>query len=84
MDFRLVDDEHRPLSRASLKEVLGADRVFDTVETHRRAVDGRLFGLGEERFLRMIEFVLQLRKPKLAALLDPDRISLLLSQSLAR
>jgi uncharacterized protein (TIGR02680 family) len=81
-DFALLDDEDRPLSRTALKQALGADHVFDTVEAHRRAVDARLFGLGEDRFHRMIELVLQLRKPKLAALLDPERISHLLSLSL--
>lgn len=82
IDLTLLDDEDRPLSRTALKQALGADHVFDTVEAHRRAVDARLFGLGEDRFHRMIELVLQLRKPKLAALLDPERISHLLSLSL--
>jgi uncharacterized protein (TIGR02680 family) len=82
VDLHLLDDERRPVSRPALRQLLGGEQVFDTVEAHRRAVDARLFGLGEARYHGMLELVLQLRKPKLAALLDPDRISLLLSQSL--
>lgn len=82
VDLYLLDDERRPLSRSALKQLLGADHVFDTVDAHRRAVDARLFGLGDERYHGMLELVLQLRKPKLAKDMNPDQVSDQLSTSL--
>jgi hypothetical protein len=82
VDMALHDADRRPLSRRGLREALGPEAVHETVDAHRRAVDAALFGLGDERFGTMLDLVLQLRKPKLAALLDPEQISELLSRSL--
>lgn len=82
VDVALYDADRRPLSRRGLREALGPEAVHETVDAHRRAVDAALFGLGDERFGTMLDLVLQLRKPKLAALLDPEQISELLSRSL--
>lgn len=81
-DFTLVDGERRPLSKASLEKVLAHGSVVSTAVEHRRRVDARLFGLGETRYEALLELILTLRRPKLAADLDPDQVSKVLTQGL--
>jgi uncharacterized protein (TIGR02680 family) len=59
-----------PLTQRQLAEALGErGRVYETATEYRRAVDERLFRLGE-RYDALIELLLQLRQPKLAEKLD--------------
>jgi uncharacterized protein (TIGR02680 family) len=75
VDFALLDAEDRPLTRKQLAAQIGADAIRDTSAEHRAALDGRLFGLGAERFDQLLNLVLTLRRPQLAKNLDPQRLS---------
>ncbi len=80
-DFELVDAEERPHARRGLVEALGADAVHERATDYRRAVDARLFGLGE-RYEAMLDLVLTLRRPQLAKDLDPKKLSAVLADGL--
>lgn len=80
-DFELVDAEDRPHARRGLVEALGADAVHERATDYRRAIDARLFGLGE-RYEAMLDLVLTLRRPQLAKDLDPKKLSLVLADGL--
>lgn len=78
----LLDDSRRPLEERALRQQLGEEHVYKTRDAHRRAVDGRLFSLGEERYEAMLELIVALRRPQLAKELDPVSLSVVLSEGL--
>jgi uncharacterized protein (TIGR02680 family) len=79
--LELVDAEDRPLTRRALVEALGVEAVHERASDYRKAVDARLFGLGE-RYEAMLDLVLTLRRPQLAKDLDPKKLSQVLAEGL--
>lgn len=83
VDFDLVDVARVPHNKTLLREVLdGIGFVSETGREHRRAVDAALFGFGDDRYLALVELLLQLRRPQLSAKLDLNSLSGLLTASL--
>jgi uncharacterized protein (TIGR02680 family) len=82
VDFSLIDADDRPLNRRDLISQLGVERVYDSPEEYRRAVDARLFGLGPARYEQLLDLVLTLRKPQLAKDLNPVELSRTLQRGL--
>jgi uncharacterized protein (TIGR02680 family) len=81
-DFSLIDAGDRPLNRRDLLAALGPERVFDSTEDYRHAIDARLFGLGPARYEQLLDLVLTLRKPQLAKDLNPVELSRTLQRGL--
>jgi hypothetical protein len=66
-DLWLITPDRWALTRERLIEALGArGRVYDTAKDYRRAVDERLFQLGEERYRALMDTLIQLRQPQLS------------------
>ncbi|KOS55040.1 TIGR02680 family protein [Rhodococcus rhodochrous] len=82
VDFSLLDEADRPLTRRQLIEEVGADTVTDRPVDYRAAIDARLFGLGIERYEQLINLILTLRRPQLAKNLDPKGLSQALTDGL--
>ncbi len=83
-DLWLVTPEQTALSQERLTEAIGArGQVFKTAQAYRRAVDERLFGLGEERYEALVETLIQLRQPQLSKQPNEDRLSAALTEALA-
>ena len=83
-DLWLVTPERTALSHERLMEAIGArGQVFKTAQAYRRAVDERLFGLGEERYEALVETLIQLRQPQLSKQPNEDRLSAALTEALA-
>lgn len=64
-DCSFITPERAVLRRTQLKEEL-ADKgghFFDRADDYRRAVDQRLFQLGEERYRVLVDTLIQLRHP---------------------
>ncbi|GAA1072194.1 TIGR02680 family protein [Nocardiopsis metallicus] len=74
VDFGLLATDGRPLTERQLKAALGEDAHHSTAADYRRAVDARLFGLGE-RYVQLLDLLLALRRPLLAKDLDPEKVS---------
>ncbi len=70
----LVTPERTALSKERLGEALsGHGQLYDTAREYRRAVDARLFRLGD-RYDALIDTLIQLRQPQLSK--KPDEASL--------
>lgn len=82
VDFGLLATDGRPLTERQLKGVLGEDAFRSTAADYRRAVDARLFGLGE-RYVQLLDLLLALRRPLLAKDLDPEKVSETLTSGLS-
>ncbi|GAA1971749.1 TIGR02680 family protein [Amycolatopsis minnesotensis] len=82
VDFSLLGNDDRPLTKKQLVAEIGADQVTDSPPLHRAAIDARLFGLGAERYEQLLTLVLTLRRPQLAKNLDPKGLSRTLSDGL--
>ena len=83
-DCSFITPERAVLRRAQLKEEL-ADKgghFFDRAEDYRRAVDQRLFQLGEERYRILVDTLIQLRHPQLTKTPDETRLSSALTAAL--
>ncbi|MEU3018947.1 TIGR02680 family protein [Nocardiopsis sp. NPDC007018] len=74
VDFGLLSADDRPLTERQLKAALGEDAHHSTAADYRRAVDARLFGLGD-RYVQLLDLLLALRRPLLAKDLDPEKVS---------
>lgn len=74
VDFGLLSADDRPLTERQLKTALGEDAHHNSAADYRRAVDARLFGLGE-RYVQLLDLLLALRRPLLAKDLDPEKVS---------
>ncbi len=83
-DLWLLAPERSVLGRERLAEQL-ADRgqLFDTVTDYRRAVDERLFRLGEARYRALMDTLIQLRQPQLSRQPDEHKLSDALTEALA-
>ena len=75
VDFPLLLDDDRPLTKKQLAERIGEDNVFDKAGDYRQRIDDVLFGLGSERYEQMLNLILTLRRPQLAKGLDPKALS---------
>ncbi|WP_160051691.1 TIGR02680 family protein [Nocardiopsis sp. FR26] len=82
VDFGLLASDGRPLTERQLKTVLGETAHHSTAADYRRAVDARLFGLGE-RYVQLLDLLLALRRPLLAKDLDPEKVSDTLTSGLS-
>lgn len=81
-DFHLVGAGGFPLNRDRLADLLGDSHVFDTARRYRRAVDEKLFHLGEERYGALVDLLIQLRQPQLSKRPDPRALSAALTEAL--
>jgi uncharacterized protein (TIGR02680 family) len=82
-DLFLVSEGGYPVTRERLTELLGATEcLHTTAKAYRKAVDGRLFGLGERRYAALLDLLVQLRKPQLSRDLDERHLSKALSDAL--
>ncbi|WP_017570453.1 TIGR02680 family protein [Nocardiopsis halotolerans] len=82
VDFGLLASDGRPLTERQLKGALGEAAFQSTAADYRRAVDARLFGLGE-RYVQLLDLLLALRRPLLAKDLDPEKVSETLTSGLS-
>lgn len=81
-DLFLIDNG-RSVSRERLGQALGnVGQLYDRAADYRRAIDERLFHLGEQRYGALLDLLLQLRQPQLAKKPDPNRLSQALSDAL--
>ena len=66
-DFALTDATRVALGPARLAEALGeSGQVYNSKGEYRRAVDEKLFGLGQRRYSELVELLLQIRAPQLS------------------
>lgn len=66
-DLSLIGQGRVVLARDRLAEALGdRGRIYDTKGEYRRALDEKLFNLGERRYAELIELLLQIRAPQLS------------------
>ncbi len=80
--LELKSSDGVPLTQRQLAEKLGdSGQVFETASEYRRAVDEKLFRLGE-RYDALIDLLLQLRQPKLAEKLDIVQLESMLREAL--
>ncbi|PSL06857.1 uncharacterized protein (TIGR02680 family) [Haloactinopolyspora alba] len=82
-DLQLLDASRTALSRERLTEAIGdRGRVYDHKRDYRRAVDERLFGLGERRYDALVDLLVQLRQPQLSKRPNERALSDALTESL--
>lgn len=82
-DFWLISPQRAVLTRDRLNEALsGCGRIFDTAAAYRRAVDERLFHLGEVRYGALMDTLIQLRQPQLSKRPNEDSLSDALTEAL--
>ena len=82
-DLWLVSATHTALTRERLVEALGKHgQVFQTAREYRRAVDERVFRLGEARYDALMDTLIQLRQPQLSKRPDEGTLSSALSNAL--
>jgi len=80
----LIDDRRAVLGKERLAQALdGSGRLFDTAQAYRRAVDERLFHLGEVRYAALMDTLIQLRQPQLSKKPNEDNLSNALTEALA-
>lgn len=82
-DLWLMTKERVVLTKEKLREqISGRGHVFDTAEVYRRAVDERLYQLGQRRYDALIDTLIQLRQPQLSKKPDETLLSNALSEAL--
>jgi uncharacterized protein (TIGR02680 family) len=83
VDLHLLPASRVPLTREKLREQIeGHGMVYDRAFDYRRAVDEALFGLGEHRYLALINLLIQLRQPQLSKRPDEKLLSRALTEAL--
>lgn len=83
-DLWLINAQRAVLGKERLAQALdGHGRVFDTAQAYRRAVDERLFHLGEARYAALMDTLIQLRQPQLSKKPNEDNLSNALTEALA-
>ena len=79
----LISPQRAVLTRERLGAALGGHgQVFDTATAYRRAVDERLFHLGEVRYGALMDTLIQLRQPQLSKKPNEDNLSGALTEAL--
>jgi len=82
-DLWLTTPERLVLTRERLRDTLGGrGHLFENHQIYRRAVDERLFHLGQRRFDALMDTLIQLRQPQLSKKPDETGLSNALSESL--
>ena len=83
-DLWLTSRERVALTKDKLREAIqGHGQIFPNAGAYRRAVDERLFRLGQVRYDALIDTLIQLRQPQLSKKPDEGALSGALSESLA-
>jgi uncharacterized protein (TIGR02680 family) len=84
-DLWLLTPQRQVMGRDRLREaLLGLGQVFaDNSAGYRRAVDERLFQLGERRYGALMDTLIQLRQPQLSRRPDEGALSAALTEALA-
>lgn len=82
-DLRLVDATGVALTAERLQDAIGArGSVHRRARDHRRAVDERLFGLGELRYGALVDLLVKIRAPQLSRRPDERGLSAALTGAL--
>ncbi|TAM05171.1 MAG: TIGR02680 family protein [Paraburkholderia sp.] len=84
-DLWLTNEQRIVLTRERLRELLeerGRGTVFENGRNYRRAVDERLFHLGEKRYEALMDTLIQLRQPQLSKKPDESGLSHALTEAL--
>ena len=82
-DLWLTSPQRVVLTRERLKDALQSHgQVFETATAYRRAVDERLFHLGEARYAALMDTLIQLRQPQLSKKPDEGSLSDALTEAL--
>ena len=82
-DLWLTTEQRSVLSREKLRDsLLGRGQLFDTAAAYRRAVDERLFHLGQKRYEALMDTLVQLRQPQLSRRPDETALSNALTEAL--
>ena len=82
-DLWLINPQRAVLSKDRLAAALqGHGQIFDTAGAYRRAVDERLFHLGEVRYAALMDTLIQLRQPQLSKRPNEDSLSGALTEAL--
>lgn len=83
-DFWLTTPERAVLTKERLRDAVQGKigQVFDTAQAYRRAVDERLFKLGQVRYEALIDTLIQLRQPQLSKKPDEGALSNALTEAL--
>jgi len=80
----LITPERVVLGRERLAEHLGnRGHIFPTAQEYRRAVDERLFHMGEERYRALMDTLITLRHPQLSRRPDEQNLSTALTEALS-
>lgn len=83
-DLWLIGSDRIVLSRERLAEKLAnRGQLFDTAHEYRRAVDQRLFHMGEDRYRSLMDTLIMLRQPQLSRQPNETNLSNALTESLA-
>lgn len=70
-------------NKQRLIEALGErGAVYETAKTYRRALDQRLFGLGEDRYAALVDLLIQLRQPQMSKRPDEATLDAALTRAL--
>ncbi len=79
----LTSAQRVTLTKERLREAIGQQgQVFESAQSYRRAVDERLFGLGEARYEALMDTLIQLRQPQLSKKPDEAALSDALTEAL--
>jgi uncharacterized protein (TIGR02680 family) len=82
-DFRLTSQHGNVLTRERLREAVeGHGKLFDNATLYRRAVDEKLFNLGQKRYDALMDTLIQLRQPQLSRKPDEAGLSHALTEAL--
>ncbi|MGH8291287.1 MAG: TIGR02680 family protein [Steroidobacteraceae bacterium] len=82
-DLWLTTAQRTALTRERLIEAIGTrGHVFQSAQDYKRAVDERLFRLGEDRYAALVNTLIQLRQPQLSKQPDEERLSNALTEAL--
>lgn len=82
-DLWLTTAQRQVLTRERLREAIaGRGQLFESGHAYRRAVDERLFHLGQRRYDALMDTLVQLRQPQLSKRPDEAGLSDALSESL--
>jgi uncharacterized protein (TIGR02680 family) len=82
-DLWLINPQRAVLGKDRLGLALGEHgRVFETAGAYRRAVDERLFHLGEARYAALMDTLIQLRQPQLSKKPNEESLSNALTEAL--
>ena len=82
-NLHLANDQGHALSRERLREAIeGHGKLFENATSYRRAVDEKLFNLGEKRYDALMDTLIQLRQPQLSRKPDEAALSHALTEAL--